>query len=232
MSLLTIVTSACDRIGLPRPSGVVSSTDQQVRQLLVFANQEGNELMKSVPWQELTKEYTFTTVAEYAQPSSMPSDIDRFVNDSIFNRTRMRKLWGPITAQEWQQRIAYPANSTVQWWFRIRGNQIMVHPLPPAGESVYYEYISNQWCQNAAGTTQRTAWGADDDTGIISEELMTLGIVWRFLKHKGLEWQTPYQQYTDQVAKRAVQQEGAPTLQAAGKAFNMWAANIKEGSWP
>lgn len=234
MTLLTIVSNACDKIGLPRPSAVIASQDQSFRELLSFAQQEGDELAKAVPWQEITKETSFTTIAAYAQTNSIPSDWDRFVNGSMYNRTLQRKMHGPITPQEWQQRLAFPASSTVEWWFRVRGGEILIHPLPPAGNSVYYEYISNQWVDtNADGVGDSATWTADSNTAVIPEDLITLGVVYRFLRAKGLAtWEMAFQQYRDQVAKKAVQQEGSPVLQTVRRGFYSGAANVPEGNWP
>ena len=80
MSLLTLIQSATDKIGLTRPSVVYASTDQQVRELLNFANQEGVELARAHQWQEITKEKTFTTTAAAVQAGAFASDFDRIVN--------------------------------------------------------------------------------------------------------------------------------------------------------
>jgi hypothetical protein len=230
-TLLTIIQNVTDRIGLKRPAVVVGSADQQVRELLVFAKQEGVELMKAVPWQELTKEHSFTTVAADAQTDSIPSDWDRFLNDSIYNRTSERKIWGPITAQEWQQRKAYTTASTIDYWFRVRGDTILMTPQPAAGESVYYEYISEDYCQATGGGATKAEWSVDTDVSLLPANLFELGIEWRWRKAKGLEWQTPFQQYSDQLNKRAVTQKGAPTLQAGGRASAFNRPNVPEGNW-
>ncbi len=227
MTLLTICQSAADRIGLPRPSAVIASTDQQVRELLAFANQEGIELMKAVNWQELETEHTFTTSAAAAQTSSIPSDWDRFVNDSMFNRTRERKMHGPISAQDWQQRQAYSTASAIEYWWRLRGGAILITPTPAAGETIAYEYISENWILDTDGTTTKAAWAADTDTARLPEELIALGVRWRFLKAKGLEWTTAFQEYQDQVGKRSVQQKGAPKLSAGAKR-DIYAVNVPE----
>ena len=44
MSLLTMIGDVCEQIGLLRPNIVLSSLDQQVKQLLAMANREGREL--------------------------------------------------------------------------------------------------------------------------------------------------------------------------------------------
>jgi len=62
-SLLQIVQSVCDEVGLPRPISVTGNTDQTVRQLLALANREGKELSSRTSnnegWPALRKEHTF-----------------------------------------------------------------------------------------------------------------------------------------------------------------------------
>lgn len=231
-TLLSIIQNVTDRVGsISRPSSVIGSQDQVVRELLAFAKQEGEELMQAVNWEELTAEHTFTTIAADTQTSSIPTDWDRFLNDSIYNRTSKRKIYGPITGQDWQQRKAFTVVSAIDYWFRVRGGQILMSPQPEAGQSVYYEYISNHYCQATGGGATKAEWSVDTDEPRLPANLFELGVEWRWRKSKGLEWHTPFQQYTDQLNKRAVAQKGAPTLRAAGRrsAFNH--PNVPEGNW-
>lgn len=227
MTLLTICQDAADRIGLPKPASVISSTDQTTVELLAFAKQEGIELMKAVPWEELTTEATFTTTATAAQSGSIPSDWDRFLNDSMFNRTQQKPMLGPITGQQWQERQAYATASAINYWWRVRGGEILITPTPAAGETIAFEYISNKWVLDTDGTTAKSAFSADTDTTRIPEELVTLGVIWRFLKAKGLEWQTWFQQYQDQIKRGSTNQMGSPTLNASsGRSY--FVPNIPE----
>ena len=66
MSLLTLVQSVTDRIGLARPTAVVGSNDTQIRGLLSLANQEGKDLATRFDWSVLMKEKTFTATATAA----------------------------------------------------------------------------------------------------------------------------------------------------------------------
>jgi hypothetical protein len=67
----------------------------------------------------------------------------------------------------------------VENW-RQRGDDVLIAPTATAGDTYAFEYVSLNWCQSAAAAEQ-AAWAADTDTGILSEELMTDGIVWRYL---------------------------------------------------
>ena len=147
--MLTLVNNAQDRLRIPRSTTVISSTDPTVRELLVLANKEGRELASRNPWQAMTKEHTFTSVAledqATAAEGSIPSELDRFINESFFNRTRKRRVTGPLTVEEWQTQKSIVASALTDS-FRIRGDAFLLNPIPAAGDTYAYEYVSDQWC--------------------------------------------------------------------------------------
>lgn len=60
MTLLELIQTACDEMGLTRPNVVVSSSNLQTRQLLSLANNVGNTLISESQWNRSNKVYTFT----------------------------------------------------------------------------------------------------------------------------------------------------------------------------
>lgn len=210
MTLLTTIQSACRIIGLTAPSSFVGSTNLLAQELLECAQEEGFDLMRRGTWQVLTKERTFTTVASQTQTDIIPDDFDRFINETFWNRTRKRPLYGPVTPQEWQNLIAW-TSSPIQDTFRMRGGDILVTPTPPAGETWAFEYISKNFCQSNTGTAQ-SAWAADTDTGILDERLMAAGIVWRYKAKKGLPFETDFQKYESDVRQALVQDKPQRTI--------------------
>lgn len=194
-SLLSIIQDVADRIGLVRPPSVVGSADHQVRQLLALANQEGREQARRHAWQGITFEKTFTTVAQEIQTGAIPDDFDRFVPDTMFNRSRTRQLVGPMTPQEWAE-YKGSASTVVFDAFRVRGSALLYAPVPGAGETVAYEYVSKYWCAGAEDTTpDQAAWVSDDDVTFLDAEATTQGIVWRFQRARGLDYTETFQQY-------------------------------------
>lgn len=231
MSLLTLIQNAADRVKLSRPSSVVSSTDPNARRLLALAQQEGVELAKRHAWQKITKEQTFTSTAAAAQTGAIPSDFDRIIDGTFFNRTAKRHLEGPLNSQEWQFAQAVTATTIIEA-FRFRGNSILITPTPTGTSTTYaFEYVSTQWCESSGGTDQ-SAWAADTDTGILSEELMTLGVVWRWLKSNGSTYDEAFRTYEMQVAQAIARDGGKPTLNA-GKMHSNKPRGIfvPDGNW-
>jgi hypothetical protein len=205
MSLLSIVQDASDRLGLTRPSTVVTSSDENARVLLGMAQEEGKTLYDRHTWQVLQTEYTFPTVAATVS-YALPSDFDQIIKDTVFNRTRRRRMVGDLSPSQWQETQASLV-TMVNPAFRIRGSLFYISPTPTSAETVAYEYMSKNWCQSAALAGQ-AAWAADTDTGILNEELMTLGVVWRFKSKKGLDYAEDMANYEIAVNK-AITKDGA-----------------------
>lgn len=61
-TMLSLVQQVCDELGLPHPSAVASSTEDNLVQILALMNATGYELIHLYEWQAITKEYRFTTV--------------------------------------------------------------------------------------------------------------------------------------------------------------------------
>lgn len=196
MSLLTLIRDACDRIGVARPTTVVSATDATARRLLALANEEGRQLAR-LNWPILRKEQTFTSTATEAQTNAIPADWGRFVDRTFWNRTATRRLVGPLSPDEWQNRKARSGSGPTDS-FTYRGDDILITPTASAGQTMAFEYYSRNWCADSGGDGQ-SAWAADDDVGVLDENLMGLGVVWRFKKTSGLAWQEDYGIYTTEL---------------------------------
>jgi hypothetical protein len=232
MSLLTIVQNAAKELGLSSPSSAYASTDAQVVQLVALAQREGKELMRDYDWQALITPHTFLGVANNDQAPStpIPTDFDRFIPETFFNHTRKRPVFGPISPQEYRFALSVVATTLVES-FRVRGNTILITPVPVTDDLYIYEYISNKWCQSSGGTEQ-TAWAADTDTGILSEDIMTLGVIWRFLKAKDFDYSEAFRTYEALKAKIQSRDGGKRRVSMAHRTTNYpRAPYVQEGSW-
>lgn len=217
MSLLSVVQSASRRLGLSVPSVVAASTDNAVLQMLELLNEEGSDLSQRTDWTALATEATFTTVAAETQGSlsTIAPNCKFIINNTIYNRTLRRPVFGPLSEQLWQQRkamfISGPWNQ-----FRVRNNQIIFIPVPTAGQSCFFEYISRAWATDATGATQKTSFTVDTDVSRLDEEIMTMGLVWRWRSAKGLDFTSDYQKY-EKAVLNAISRDGSkPVLDMNG----------------
>ncbi len=231
MSLLTVVQKACRLLSLPVPEVVVTSTDTQVQQLYELANEEGKDLAGSYDWQVMRKQHTFTTTATPAQATAIPTDWDRFVANSFFNRSQQRSVIGPITPQQWQAIQAQPQLNRVFLAFIEREDQFLVTPTPAAGETIAFEYVSKDWAYNPDDETF-DYYPSDDSTAFLDEWLMVLGLRWRFLKSKGLDYAEDFRTYTTERAQKQARDGGNGMITTTGDGQFLLSPNLPIGSFP
>jgi len=217
MTILSMAQQACRRIGLASPSALLSSTDDTYVQLVALANEEGEELAERFAWKALIKEATFTTVAAASQGAMTTlagTDFKYIINDTIWNRTTRRPVFGPLAPRDWQALQAAPVTGPYHQ-FRIRIGNLYFNPTPSAGDSCAFEYLSKNWCQSSGGTGQ-SAWAADTDTGVLDEQLMTAGLIWRWKQVKGLDYAEDYAKYERRVADTMGRDGSRGVLDMAG----------------
>ena len=196
MSLLTICQDAAEEIGFPAPGSIVGNSDANAAQLLRLANREGEELSQKGKWQVLVSEGSVTLV-DGTQEYALASDLRYVIPTTTWNRTDKRSVVTPITSQEWQFLKGWTAITGINLRARIRNNKLEFEQTigsGDAGKVIYYEYVSKNWAADSGGTAQHK-FTADTDTARLDEEMITKGLVWRFKKAKGLDWQEDYQFY-------------------------------------
>lgn len=233
MSLLTVVQRACRLLKIPVPATVVGSTDVQVQQLFALANEEGNELAGSFDWQVMRKQHTFDTVATPAQTGAVPTDWDRFVANTFFNRTQMRTVIGPITPQQWQAIQAQPQLNRVFLAFIERDGQFLITPTPAADETIAYEYVTKNWVYSGTDpVVQRSDYEQDTDTAYLDEKLIVLGVRWRFLKSNGLEYGEDFRTYMSERNQKQARDGGNGMITTTGDGQFLLSPNLPVGGFP
>jgi hypothetical protein len=196
---------------------------------------DGKMTADEFAWQRLIRETSFTTVATEEQTDAsadLPADLGWIIDETLFNRNTTLKITGPLASREWQERKAFGVNIAFSQ-YRIRGNSFWFLPAPTAGESVYYEYVSSYFCESAAGTAQ-AAWTADTDVPRIPENVMTLGLIWRWKAAKGMEHSGDYNSWVEAKERAAARSGSKRKLSAVGPSVppRGGRGTIPEGNWP
>ncbi len=232
MTLLTTINGAQDTIGIPRSSVVVSSTDPNVRTLLNFAQIEGRELLERFSWPATQAEATHTTLNAELQGvmTTIAPGFGYILNQTFWDRTLTQPVTGPLSPAEWQHLQARVTTGPYAS-YRLKGGELFAYPAPPAGNTWVFEYQTVNFCQDNASTAQ-SAWAADDDTGILDENLMQMGIVWRFKKKNGLDYSEDFRVYEQKLANDTARVGGKKVLNMQGYG-NQYRSGIytPEGSW-
>lgn len=214
MSLLTLVTQFCQRTALPVPAGVMAGTDAQTLQVRALLEEELEDLASRGTWERQQLEQSLTTTATEDQGAiaALASTGFRWIiNQTIWSRDRHLPVAGPLDARQWQGLKALFVNGPY-YRFRIRGGRLLVNPVPPAGESWFFEYVTKHGILDVDGTTTKQAFTADTDTVLLPEELVLMGLRWRWKAEKGLDYAQNFDTYEKQVADALGHNGSKPTL--------------------
>lgn len=232
MNLLTLCQTAMDEIGFSRPSIVASSTDTDARQLLALANREGTFLAERKAFSKLVKEYTFVLVAAQ-QDYDLPSDFNWLIPDTLWNRDDRRAAIGPMDSGEWQYLKGWNFVNGLNMRFRIYNGKLRFDQTitsDDAGKTLAFEYVSTHWVLAADGTTTKEKCTLDTDTFVLDDELMIMGLKWRFKKAKGFDWQEDYAEYKAHSDLLLARDGGQRRIQLAGSRLPEFGVNTPEGS--
>ncbi len=217
MTLKTIIEDASVECGVAEPSIVVGNPDIVVRKMLRAANRVGLDLVKRAPWGVLRKVGNFTAVAGQEQPGFLPADFDRLIAETLWDRTNRRLIAGSVDSARWQS-LAASVRGTLSGWFTLRGTVLTLYPAAVGGESMWFEYVSRNFCTDAGGNGL-ARWNADTDLPALPEELFTLGVTAHWLKGEGLPWQAAMAEYEARVAREIEADNPNTVVLTAGDLF-------------
>ena len=212
MSLLTIVQNFCKRTNLNVPNTVSGTTDTRIQQIAALLEEIGNDMASRGSWQEITFEASHTTLAVEDQGAinTIASNGYRYLkNNTIWDRSTRLPVCGPLDAEEWQNLKAWVVTGP-RYRYRIRGGELLVNPAPPAGESWYFEYDSQNWILSADGMTYKQYFTLDTDTILLPETVMLMGLRAWWKKEKGLEYAEDMRMYETQL-KDSLGRDGSKT---------------------
>lgn len=180
MTLLTVINSVADTVGLDPFDSVYGSADENAQTMVELAQQAGGEIARRVDWQSLLKSQTIGIDA-----SSLPADFQRVVAGGV--RTADGTYVRPVlNTGQWALLKQLPSS---QPYYFISGGLLYFSPVS-AGTFAVIDYVSRYWVIDNAGVGKMT-FSADDDTTAFPERLMKKNVLWRWKRQQGV----PYDDY-------------------------------------
>lgn len=236
MSLLTVVQAVCERAGVPIPTAVVGSLDQNVQQMRGLLEELGQGLAADgYPYQALKRTAAWTATAAEDQGSLTTltgADFNYILNKTFWNFTLQKPVWGPLSDEEWQYYKAFaPAGPYYQ--YRIAGDRILITPTPAAGESYRFLWMSKNWIASSDGTTKRSTFAEDSDICLFPEDIMKIGLRARWAAKKGLPYADILSEY-DSLLRTYKMRDGTKGTLSLDRSENRIRPGIfvPSGNWP
>lgn len=166
------------------PASIINNVEDSATQIFEAVKVATTELIRNYQWQELIKENNFYGVINQ-DSYDLPSDFDRFVDETFWNVTQGFKIIGPLSALDWANLKNYMVNQTnVVEYFTIRNNKIYLLTAPISNDNYSFNYISNKGIKDTAGVFKKD-WTLDTDTIAIDPYILRLDATWRFLDMQG-----------------------------------------------
>lgn len=213
-TLLELIASVAQELGINAPTQVIGSPDPQIIQLLALANRLGLDLVREHEWQQLTVSASVPTISGQLN-YPLQADWNRQIMQTEWSGGRPMR--GPVSPQRWQAYKGSFLLASIDARFRIRNNAIELLESPPDGDYLTYEYVSVNWVIGASGATNYK-FTKDDDSYVFDESLMIEGLKLRWRKAKGL----PYDEaeYTSILDLCKGQNQSAPVLSLNRRSCN------------
>lgn len=146
----TIINDVAAELGLiaftSKVADPFSSTDPNLGQLCQQLKTVGRRLLREHRWSYLTQTWTFSTVANTGR-YALPTDYDRFIASSAWNRTNRLPLGGPLSATQFQALKARLVGVVYNVLFQVLQQQFQAYPdtTTPGGYTIAYGYVSRWW---------------------------------------------------------------------------------------
>lgn len=163
---------------------------------------------------------------------NLPSDWDREIPQTEWDRTNRWPLMGPQSPQDWQSFKSGIVYAGPRERFRIVGNTYAINPPPPNGLVFGFEYISKAWIYSPAGVAQ-TSLVSDSDTFIFTDSLLITGLKVSWKAAKGLDTSFDLAEFRSLLENNKSQDKSSQKLSLSpyGSSVLMTMANVPDGNW-
>ena len=144
----------------------------------------------------------------------LPSDWDRQIDRTHYDKSKRWEMMGPTDAQQWQFLKSSYISTGPRIRYRILGGYFQVWPAMNTNEYLGFEYMSNQWADSASGTPQ-SSFLADTDTCIFPDRLMVTALKKKYFEIKGFDATAFTRDYLQQLSFAKANDSGSATLSFA-----------------
>lgn len=126
---------------------------------------------------------------------AFPSDYDHLVDNTEWDQSRHWQNLGPETGQQWAFLKSGFISTGPRVRFRPLGGYFQIWPGLASTDTMYFEYVSNQWVLAVADTItpSKGSFTVDTDTCVFPDRLMVLGVKVKYFGIKGFSIGAPDQ---------------------------------------
>ena len=204
----------------------------------VLTVDSATQITMSIPATSTLTAMAITFIKDtYAQPT----DFDRYMDETWWDKTNRWQLIGPDSSQQAQFQDSGILATGPRRHFRDVGpysNNFRIWPPPAeivAPINLSYEYITIYNVRVNGSSSSFTQYFANDaDTPILNDLAIVMGIKWRFWEQKGFNWVVKRTEYDQYVDRQIARDGGRKTLSLVPNrpGFLISSAHVQDGYFP
>lgn len=215
MAIFDAIRKAVLRTTGDQINEVFASSMQVAAEMADLSNEVAAEIVAYHPWRRLTKVATLD--GAQGESYDLPADYDRMAGDIDDPSTW---FWGYSAFNDVNEYLQFKTGGFLLagngGWI-ILGGKLEFYPAPSSGAS--FPYISNAYAQDEDGAP-KSEFTADNDTFVLPDRLLTLGLVWRWKAQKGLEYSEDLATFQTALDQEATRDRGYYTLKSPRNRFD------------
>jgi len=145
-----------------------------------------------------------------------PSDFDRLIDRTDWDKSQHWEMLGPESAQQWQWLKSGYISTGPRVRFRPLDGLFQIWPALGVDHVLGFEYMSTSWVLTS-GATQPTlsSFTADTQTCIFPDRLMVLGLKLKYFEIKSMDTTALWRDFNMQLSIAKAADAGSPTLSFA-----------------
>lgn len=145
---------------------------------------------------------------------SMPSDFDRQIDRTHYDKSKRWEMMGPETPQQWQWLKSSYISTGPRLRYRLMGGYLQIWPMMSTSEYIGFEYVSKNWVLDASNSG-KSSFTVDTDTCIFPDRLMVLGLKAKYFEVKGFDSTKFQSDFEAQKSIAKAHDAGAKTISMA-----------------
>ena len=218
MSFLTVAQSAALRLIGKKPSTFVSSQATFEMEIVDLANEVANDMVKFADWRRLISLHQMIGDGE-TYGFDLPADYDRMPIGVDISRANWY-TWGYVDAPSlnyWMDLVNGLASPNPGYWIMLDG-QIQFRPAVSANTTAQFYYISKFAVLDEDGVTRKEIFSKDGDTFLLDENVLKLGIIYKWRAQKRLEYAQDFANYEESLMQSSGHDKGSRITTSARRA--------------
>jgi hypothetical protein len=225
-----VITSMGTTVGLEVGNVVTGTGQAPYAEILTIDS--GTQVTLNTPVATSTAAVSMTFAK---QDYAMPTDFDRMISDTNWDRTNHWRNLGTKTSQEWQWLQGGIISVGPRERYRIYNNRLRIFQALTSIYTFAFEYVSNYWVMSSGATQgDKDAYTVDTDTAVFPDDLMLAGLKFYFLKAKKLDYAIELGEFTRALSYTKAQDVPVPAQSLAPIGMNPLVGpwSVQDGNWP